>query len=521
MIRSILRPTSALFALISVALCLVAASDAKNAVASSGYRPLPGASTPILNASLTTPAATAFCKAPKYPPVYLWDPAATVQPPASATSGTPRVEQYRAGKLIATYTTLGGYDPHGTCARTQNASAHPEATVGCGPFNRYEPFRQWLPGDRFYVYPAVYGGPQNQPWIGPGYDTAAQYNAGKPFLPTDIAIVGVTVNGMRPVILVGATGGSDNTLGQSAIYFDRSDNVHFENIDLDGAGVTSIGKAGIYINGAKDLTLVDMRVHGFETAAANGIFGTPNNSGNLELYRLELYDNGGNNGPDHNAYIGASAIDPNFTVHLVNSWSHDAYYGHLFKSRAQVNVFEGNYFEGGLPQPGYSQAETYLVDIPNGGRLTLRDNIFVKTASGPNSNGAFVTYAVEGIPDARKLGVTIVNNTFAAYARTYDGAHPLWPMFFENGSLPGHPGFPTPNVAIERNAFIGFCPLGQPAFDYRGTFALTEAFSQLDSQYRLRVPYASLDRSIVGAPAYAHAARGGVVRRLPLIGATD
>ncbi len=483
-------------------------------------RPLPN-SLPVLTASLTTPAAAAFCKAPKYPARYLWNPAATVEPPSPATSGKPRVEQYRGGKLIATYATLGSYDPNGTCARTENASAHPAATAGCGPFNRSEPFRQWLPGDRFYVYPAVYRGAQNQPWIGPGYDTAAQYSAGKPFLPTDIQVVGVTVNGVRPVIVVGATGASNNTLGQSALYFDRSLNVRFENIDIDAAGATAIGKAGVYVNGPRNLTLADMRVHGFETAAANGLFGTPNNSGTLELDRLELYDNGGNDGPDHNAYINASATDANYTVHLVNSWSHDAYYGHLFKSRAQVNDFEGNYFEGGLPQPGLSQAEAYLVDIPNGGRLTLRDNVLVKTASGPDSNGAFVTYAVEGIPDARKLGITIVNNTFAAFARTYDGSHPLWPMFFENGTVPGGSGFPVPAVTIERNAFIGFCPLGRPSLDYRGTLALTLAFSQLTTQYQLGLPYVSQDRSIVGAPAYAHAAQGGKLRKLPVIGASD
>lgn len=480
---------------------------------------------PVLTASLITPAAQAatFCSSGIYPNQWVWNPVETVNPPAPAISGTPKVEQFRNGKLIATYNTLGSYDPHGMCTLTQNASANPEATVGCGPFNRNDPYRQWQNGDVFMVYPAVYSGVQNQPWIGPGYDTYAQYQAGTPFIPTNITIEGVTVGGMRPVIVVGSAGAGNNTLGQSAVYFDQSQNVTFENLDVDAAGATagSVGKSGVYINGGDNLTLADMRVHGFESAGVNGLFGTPNNSGTLELDRLELYQNGGPDGPAHNAYINASTADPNFTVHLVNSWSHDAYYGHLFKSRAQVNIMEGNYFQGGMPQSGYTQAENYDLDIPNGGRLTVKDNVFAKNASGPNSNGVYITFGVEGIPDSRPLSIDIENNTFVAFSKTYDGSHPLFPFFFAGGLTPGSPGFITPNVSVQKNVFVGFCPSGNPELAYRGDLALTEAFSELNQDFSISNKYISADNSILGTPAYKHAAQGGLVRTVPTIGAED
>lgn len=480
---------------------------------------------PVLTTSMITPAAQAatFCTTGTYPAQWTWNPVETTNPPAPATSGTPKVEQYRNGKLIATYNVLGSNDPAGSCTLTQNASANPEATVGCGPFNRNDPYRQWQDGDVFMVYPAVYSGVQNQPWIGPGYDTYAQYQASTPFIPTNIIIEGVTVDGVRPVIVVGSSGAGNNTLGQSAVYFAQSQGITFENIDVDASGASAgtVGKSGVYINGGDNLTLADMRVHGFETAGVNGLFGTPNNSGTLELDRLELYQNGGPNGPAHNAYINASTSDPGFTVHLVNSWSYDAYYGHLFKSRAQVNDIEGNYFQGGLPQSGYSQAENYDLDIPNGGLLTVKDNVFAKNASGPNSNGAYITFGVEGIPDSRPLSIDIENNTFVAFSKTYDGSHPLFPFFFAGGLTPGSPGFITPNVTVEKNVFVGFCPSGNAELAYRGDLALTEAFTELNQDFSISNKYISADTSILGVPAYQHAVQGGLVRTVPTIGAEN
>src|SRR4051812_16998273 len=74
-----------------------------------------GLLSPMFAHALTTPAATAFqtsCAAgPSYPQMWEWDGAKTLQnAPQSATAAmglTPKVEQYRNGQLIATYSTIG------------------------------------------------------------------------------------------------------------------------------------------------------------------------------------------------------------------------------------------------------------------------------------------------------------------------------------------------------------------------------------------------------------------------------
>ena len=86
----------------------------------------------------------------------------------------------------------------------------------------------------------------------------------------------------------------------------------------------------------------------------------------LLLENVELDSNGGNNGPEHNAYINASGVDPYFTFRVQGSWSHDAYYGHALKSRAQRTIVEGSYLSGSRAAPG-TQTETYLLDVPDGG----------------------------------------------------------------------------------------------------------------------------------------------------------
>jgi len=132
-------------------------------------------------------------------------------------------------------------------------------------------------------------------------------------------------------------------LGQGVIYVDNSSGVTIENIDIDASGSTNGGKGLIYINGGKDTTLRNMRIHGSTGFSGNGVFGTSGNSGTLKLEGIELYDNGGTNGPAHNIYVNASASDPDYTLYFLNSWSHDSVYGHLLKSRAQVTKIEGSY----------------------------------------------------------------------------------------------------------------------------------------------------------------------------------
>ncbi len=481
----------------------------------------PCVAAPTLTGNTVTPAAAAWarlCPDPPYPAAWVWGPDA-VPAPRSATHGRPKIEQIRGGRVIATYRSFAdgvGCDYHALPVWQSPGAA---AASGCGPFTRVHAYRLWAPGDIFLVYPAIYAGDENQPWFGPDFDSDAQYNNGHG-IPTpmhDLTIKGVVQNGERPVILVNGQA-SNNTLGQGAIYFADSDHLTFEGVNLVAAKGGWVGRAGIYDVGASNLTLRDMRVSNFaqqDTGGAMGVFGAGQYTGFLHMERVELDHNGGQNGPAHNAYINASATDPNFTVTFKNSWSHDSYYGHLFKSRAQHTVIEGSYLEGGRPQPGAQQAEAFLLDVPNGGSLTVTNSIFVKTASGFESNGVAISYYEEG--DARDgtprdISVDIENNTFLAMASTYDGNHPNFPFWLKR--VHG-------DVRVRNNVFAGWCPGGDEVRDMRGTLSLTVAPSELTQDFGLRTKYDGETGPALGGATYQHETADGGNRKAQTVGAKD
>jgi hypothetical protein len=184
-----------------------------------------------------------------------------------------------------------------------------------------------------------------------------------------------------------------------------------------------------------------------------------------------------------------------------------------------------------VPRGGrFTQAENYLVDIPNGGNLTMRNNILIKNASGLNSNGASVTFDTEGLghdgsPSPRNYSIDIENNTFVAFAATYDGAHPLWPFFFWHNLTPGTPGFEVPTLpsgftkppaVISHNVFVGYCPQTRSSDSYmnfRGNLAATFAFAELNADYSLKSPLFGNNVSLTKTRAYSHAVAADLVRQ--------
>jgi hypothetical protein len=468
--------------------------------------------------SPVTNFSSSYCTDGIFPDQWVWNPAnlrEAVPQAATAADGQPLIKQIRAGKVIASYTSFGG-----TGATTEENNTDGHDNTG-GAFHR-TPYTNWQDGDVFEVYPAVYEGDNQQPWIGMLPDNYQNFMANKFSMPKNITIRGITVNGKRPVIRNPSTGASNNTLGQGIVYVDQSENITIENLEIeDSSAGGGIGKAAIYINGAKNLTLRDVRITGFKIHQANGIFGTSNNTGTLRLERVELDSNGGGGGPEHNAYINASSTDPNFTVNMTGSWTHGAYYGHLFKSRAQVNVFEGNYFMGSR-WDGTTQTENYLADFPNGGRVTLRNNIFVKNRSGDSSNAMSVTYAMEGVNDTRALSLDIQHNTFVSLDRTYDASHPIFPMqFYYPAQLPSDAGFPVSNKTIANNVFVGYCNQNQAFMDFRGDNPLEFNFNQIDQSFRVRdTTVTGGNPAIKGTLEYAHPLKI-ISRTTSLLGARD
>ncbi len=416
-----------------------------------------------------------------------------------AASGTPKIEQYRGGKLIATYSALVNqpgcsYQGNGLDATDPG----PAAASGCGAFTREHSNRMYEPGDTFKLYPAVY---TDQPYIGPQY--------GDPVTPDNVTLEGVIENNVEPVILLNGPS-SDNTLDQAPVYWTTSTNftiAHIAIAAVQGAEAT----AGLYINGAAGGKLLDVRITGFEVAGgpgqpqvgADGILSTTNSTGTFTLDQVELDHNGGTgtSGNNHNAYFTGST-DPKYTVIMLRSWSHDAYYGHLFKSRAPINKFEADYFQGGTPQGGdYQQAEAYDVDIPNGGNLAMANVIISKSTSGANSNPIELTFGEEGNPDGRKNYIDLRNTTFVADALTIDGAISPVALRIPDG---------TPARLLD-NVFAGFCPAGT-SFGYVNVLALP---SDLSPTGGLIVPVLSDDQAvaavypnykpIIGHPTYVPA----------------
>ncbi len=500
--------------------------------------PMAEAATPLLEGTLVTPDATAqtaqICpQGVGYPSESGWaGPPAGL--PQSATSGQPLIEQYRNGSLIAQYTTFAN-QPGCVLAGDGTDYLNPAAPAasGCGPFTRAHTYRLWAPGDVFYVYPAVYSGEYNQPWIGPQYDSFSDYEAGISHNPDNIVVQGVVQNSTRPVILL-AGGASDNTLDQAPVYFDQSNGIVWDSVNVAATGTVTAGKAGVYELGASNLTLSNMRISGFERAGVNGLFGAGQYSGSLTLNFVELDHNGGPVGPAHNAYIGASALDPNFTVSMSHSWSHDAYYGHLFKSRAQINSFTANYFQGGLPQPGRTQAENYLLDIPNGGQVSVRNNIFVKNASGIGANAMSFTFLLEGASDSRPQSVDLENNTFVTFAKAYDGTHTNFPLAFLYPSVvPNSSSWPASIPArVLKNAFVGYCTAGSgDVEEYRGDISVVESFLELTRVYALKTKVDASDAALstlygsyvpeVGTPSYAFVYGLAASRTADTIGAEN
>ena len=479
--------------------------------------PAPAATAlPAESFSAATQYSSNYCQDGVYPSQWDWNPSTVVTQDAPATSGTPKIVQMRDGVAIATFTAFGG-----DAARSKpNSDSGTDTSVG--PFRR-SPYTQYKSGDVFLVYPAVYSGANMQIYIGPNIVNDEDYRAGKYSIPSNITIRGVTVDGKRPVIVNPPSGASNATYSQGLVYIDgqydangkiaqRASNITIENLDIvDAPSGGYIGKAAVYINGASDVTLRKVRIAGFKQHSANGIFSTGNTAGALTLENVELDSNGGASGPEHNAYINGSNSDPTFTFKVSGSWSHDSYYGHLLKSRAQRTIVEGSYLTGSRAEAG-QQTETYLLDVPDGGELTVRNTIFVKNYSGNNSNGASVTFGVESASTTRTWGMTLEHNTFVAMSRYYDDAkHKLFPMFISGNALG--------DKKIDSNLYVGYCN-GDIKRDAPGTNAVTATFNDIDQSYRPRMPSLTGDSGIVGTTAYWHLSRSAT-RRTNAVGARD
>lgn len=171
--------------------------------------------------------------------------------------------------------------------------------------------------------------------------------------------------------------------GGKAIWVVRGNNITIANVDFHDAKVNDRNGAGIRAeHTAGFLRILDSGFYDNE----NGILAADGPT-TILIEGSEFARNGTGlpDGQTHNIYI--NRID---SVRVSASFFHQAKYGHNFKSRARETVIENSYLMDGAS--GYS---SYLVDVPNGGRVVLRGNLLQK---GPLAdNRTAVSFGAEGL----------------------------------------------------------------------------------------------------------------------------
>jgi hypothetical protein len=171
--------------------------------------------------------------------------------------------------------------------------------------------------------------------------------------------------------------------------------VTMDHMEFSGAAVQDANGAGIRYQGG-NLTLTNCYFHDNE----NGIMGNPpvSGTGTVTVRNSEFAYNGNGNGLTHNFYIGDVA-----SVNIDNSYFHDAVVGHEIKSRAEQTTITNSRI-----QDGPDGTASYSIDMPNGGRALIQNNVIQQ---GPQSqNPAIIAFGEEGNVHAGS-SLTVTGNT--------------------------------------------------------------------------------------------------------------
>ncbi|CAN7589376.1 calcium-binding protein [Phenylobacterium sp. LjRoot219] len=164
---------------------------------------------------------------------------------------------------------------------------------------------------------------------------------------------------------------------------------HFE---FSGATGGSNNAAGIRYQ-AGNLVVTNSYFHDNQ----NGILANPSSTGTITIKNSEFDHNGYGDGYTHNIYVNDVA-----KLTIQDSFFHDAVYGHEIKSRASITEITNTRIYDNNGDASYS------VDLPNGGKAILANNIIQQ---GPNSaNPNIVAFGAEGSLHSGS-SLTMTNNT--------------------------------------------------------------------------------------------------------------
>ena len=208
-------------------------------------------------------------------------------------------------------------------------------------------------------------------------------------------IHGLTIEGKGAVITGPACGGK-------GLFVVAASDVTIRGLTFEGAKVPDHNGAGIRSEGA-NLTIEDSRFINNE----NGILAGRNMESSIIVQGSYFEGNGSCEGScAHGIYIGAVK-----SLRVAQCTFVGQHHGHHIKSRALSTDIADSRIEDGAKGDA-----SYLIDIPNGGTVSIRGNRMEK---GPNSenSAAAIMIGEDGVKRADwhpTAGVRIENNQFAS-----------------------------------------------------------------------------------------------------------
>ena len=145
--------------------------------------------------------------------------------------------------------------------------------------------------------------------------------------------------------------------------------VTLDNISFSGAKVADGNGAGVrYQSG--NLTINDCYFYNNQ----DGLLAADNPSGSITINNSEFSHNGAGDGFTHNLYVGKVG-----TLTINGSYFHDAVVGHEIKSRALTTIIENSRIIDGP-----TGSASYSIDLPDGGKVVIRNNIIEQGPASQN-----------------------------------------------------------------------------------------------------------------------------------------
>jgi nitrous oxidase accessory protein NosD len=180
---------------------------------------------------------------------------------------------------------------------------------------------------------------------------------------------------------------TDKTCQGKALFITTGSDITIRNLVLTRARVPDKNGAGIRAEGV-NLRIERARFINDE----NGILASEAPGSTIDIRDSEFIGNGKcDPGCAHGVYVGTIAL-----LHIEHCVFKDTKVGHHIKSRAARTELIGNEI-----MDGDTGTSSYLVDIPNGGSLIMRDNVLEKGPKSENHNAA-VMIGAEGVTQPTK-----------------------------------------------------------------------------------------------------------------------